>query len=163
MEKDEKAPKKSIKEEFVELKEKHRLPEYIILEEDFEIDRLEEKEGDLQVKDIRKLIAEKTSAYLRFFETLINPASSPSFVFSFLKNQTASEIKEIKDCYKELSRMQIQTIKLDTIFNEQEEVKFINETAENWQHLKKRIFKLVENLEQKFEKNSIEKETSYFG
>lgn len=164
MEKDEKeSSAEKLHNSFAKLKEKYNLPEFKLLEEDFDMDKLEEKEGDIKIKDIRRLIAEKTSAYLRFFEALINPSSSPSFVFSFLKNPTESETKEIKDCYKEFSRIQIQTIKLDTIYNEKEEIKFINETVEKWQTLKKRVFTLVENFEQKFEKNSLEKEKSYFG
>ena len=164
MEKDEKeSPAEKLHSEFMKLKEKHTLPEFKLLDEDFDIDKLEEKDGEIKIKDIRRLVTEKTSAYLRFFEALINPSSSPSFVFSFLKNPTESETKEIKDCYKELSRIQIQTIKLDTIYNEKEEVKFINETVKKWQTLKQIIFTLVENFEQKFEKNSFEKEKSYFG
>ena len=159
----EKDKTKDIKEEITKLKEKYELPDFKTLDEDFDMAKLSEKGEEIHVKDIRRLIAEKTSAYLHFFEALINPTASPSFMMSFLRDRTESETKEIKDCYKELSRIQIQIIKLDTIYDEKEEVKFINETTKKWQTLKKKIFILIEIFEKKFEKNSTEKEKSYFG
>ncbi len=154
---------KSIKEDYKKIEEKFNLPAFEKLVEDFDIEKISEKEEGLLIRDIRRAIAEKISGYLHLFEMLMNPASPPMFVFSFMKNLSEQDKKEIKDIYKELARIQIFTIKLDTIYNENKEGEFIKKTFTNWEGLKKKIYSLVEIFEKEFEKNSETKEKSYFG
>jgi hypothetical protein len=74
------------------------------LSEDFDIEKVLEKEGFL-LRNIRRAISEKIVAYLHFFETLINPSSPPMFVFSFLKNLNEKDKQGIKDCYKKIKQV----------------------------------------------------------
>ena len=53
-------------------------------------------------------------------------------------------------------------MKLDTIYKENAEAKFINETFSMWQKFKPTIYKLIENFESSFENNDISKNKSYF-
>jgi hypothetical protein len=154
---------KTLKEEYKKIEEKFELPSFEKLEEDFDMEKILDKGEGLLVRDVRRVILEKLSSYLHLFETLINPASPPMFVFTFMKNLSEQDKKEIKAIYKELSRLQIETIKLDTIFDEKKEVSFIKRAHSQWQDLKKRVYALVETFEKEFEKNTETKEKSYFG
>jgi len=152
-----------LKREYLAIEKKHSLPSFERIQEDFDIEKLSEKEGGFLIRDVRRIIGEKVGAYLHFFETLINPSSPPLFVFSFLKNLSESDKKEIKEIYKELSRMQIKLIRLDTVYNENEESEFVKRAFNDWQKMKKKIVSLVEIFEKEFEKSTVEKGNSYFG
>ncbi|MBT7101942.1 hypothetical protein HN935_00335 [archaeon] len=146
-----------------ELAQKHSLPEFQKIAEDFDIEKIQDKESMFLVREIRRTINEKIAAYLHLFETLINPSSPPMFVFSIIRNMSETDKETIKKIYKALSRTQIEIMKLDTIYNEKEEAKFINEAFIIWQEFKPTIMKLIENLETNFETDDISKKRSYFG
>jgi hypothetical protein len=150
-------------EEYEVVEKKYGLPSFEKMQEDFDIGKLAEKEGGIFIRGVRRVIAEKIAGYLHFFETLLNPSSPPMFVFSFLKNLKESDKKEIKEIYKELARMQIKLIKMDTMYSEKTEIEFIKKTFSDWQKIKKQIYALVEIFEKEFEKSAVDKERSYFG
>jgi len=54
-------------------------------------------------------------------------------------------------------------MKLDTIYNETAEAKFINDTFDTWQELKPTIHKLIENFKTSLETDDNSKKRSYFG
>ena len=150
-------------EEYEETRKKFDLPSFKEMRENFDLNKIYEIDGNILVRDVRRVIGEKITNHLHLFETLLNPSSPPMFVFNFLKNVSESDRKEIKEIYKELSKMQIKLIKLDTLYDEKNEAEFIKTSFADWQKMKKRIFNLVETFEKEFVKNSVEKEKSYFG
>ncbi len=152
-----------IKQDYEKISQQHKLPKFDSLVEDFDLEKVLEKDNKFLIKDIRRAMGDKFSAYLHLFETLINPSSPPMFVFTFLKNLPEKEKSQIKEAYKELARFQIQSIKLDTIYSEVAEAKFVSDSFEKWQGIKKKVYALVEVFETEFEKSSQEKEKSYFG
>ena len=152
-----------IEQEYNELKQKHNLPEFTALAEDFDIEKTQDKETSFLLREIRRAINEKITAYIHLFENLINPNAPPMFIFSILRNVSTKDKDKIKEIYKILSKTQIEIIKLDTIYNETSEVKFINDIFNTWQELKPEIHKLIENFEANFETNDTSKKRSYFG
>ena len=106
---------------------------------------------------------EKFSNYLRFVETILNPTNAPMFVFSIVKSVGVEEKNKLVEIYKELTKIEIRLIELDTDFFEEKEVEFIKESYEIWQKIKKDVLEVVEvikkNLDNKFEVNG----KSYFG
>ena len=145
-----------------ELAVKHGLPEFEKLAEDFDIEKITDKESSFLVREIRRVINEKILAYINLLENLINPTSPPMFVFSILRNISEKDKTLIKEIYKTLSKTQIETMKLDTIYNEEAEAKFINETFTAWQDIKQVIYKLIEGFESGLEKNEASEKQSYF-
>jgi len=87
------------------------------------------------------------------------------FIFSILRNISTENKNTIKEIYKTLSKTQIETMKLDTIYNENKEAKFINDVFNTWQELKPTIHKLIliENFEANLEIDDTSKKRSYFG
>ena len=146
-----------------EIKEKHNLPEFIRLAEDFDIEKISEKESIFLIREIRRTINEKLSAYLHLFETLINPSASPMFIFSALRGINGDNKEKIKDIYKKLSKLQIEVMKLDTIYSEKSEAEFINKSFEDWQELKKTIFNIIEKFDENIETEDDTKNRGYFG
>lgn len=151
-----------LEEYYNELKQQHNLPDFVALSQDFDIEKIVEKETAFLAREIRRAINEKITAYLHLFETLINPSSPPMFIFKVLKNISTQEKEKIQELYKTLSKTQIKTMKLDTIYSEKEEVNFINETFKIWQEIKPEIHALFVSFEVNFENGKTSKERSYF-
>jgi len=146
-----------------ELKGKHDLPEFKKLAEDFDIEKVADKESIFLVREIRRVINDKLSAYMHLFETLINPSAPPMFIFSVLRGIKEEDKESIREIYKKLSKSQIEVMKLDTIYSEAGEVAFIKDVFADWQDLKKRIYKIIENLDENIEKDDTSRSRGYFG
>ena len=153
----------NFEEIYSELAQKHGLPEFEKIAEDFDIEKIQDKESIFLIREVRRAINEKIAAYIHLFETLINPSAPPMFVFSILRNISQEDKETIKKIYKAISRTQIEVMKLDTVYKEEEEIKFINETFIIWQELKPIIYKLIERFESSFDEDDTSKKRSYFG
>ena len=103
-----------LKQSYDKLAQKHNLPEFRKLSEDFDIEVVGDKEPIFLIREIRRAINKKLSAYLQLFENLINPNSPPIFVFSILKNVSEEDRHSMKNIYEKLSLFQIEVMKLDT-------------------------------------------------
>lgn len=154
-----------ISEEYDKLRLKYKfLPTFLELSEDFDIEKLFEKETEFILREVRRAISEKISAYMHFFETLINPASPPLFIFSVLKGVDKNTKEKTDKLYKRLAKFQIESMKLDTIYSEEKEAKHIREVFDEWQSLKKEIYKIIDTFECKIEDDSTENvKGNYFG
>lgn len=153
----------NLEKTYNEFRQKHNLPEFKKLIQDFDgIEKIQDKEPIFLIREIRRAINEKITAYIQFLETLINPNAPPIFIFSILKNISTDDKNTIKEIYKTLSKSQIEIMKLDTIYNETVEIKFINNIFNEWQDIKPKIYKLIENFEANFETDDTSKKSSYF-
>ena len=152
-----------VKKEYEKLQKEFDWPSFDKFREDFDVEKTAEKESGILVREIRRTMGEKISGYLHLFETLMNPASPPVFVFSFLKSSSEKQRKEIKEYYMELSKIQIKMILLDTVFEKKKEGEFVLNVYNQWQTLKKKIHELIFEFEKEFEKSAEVKEKSYFG
>lgn len=153
-----------IKSEYEALKKKYSLPSFNELAEEFDIEKLAEKEKtSFLLRDTRRVINEKLSAYFHLFETFRNPGTAPMFVILMLKNATETDAKTIEDLYKKMAKLEIESIKLDTIYNENLEAEFIKKISVEWQKIKKQIFDLIERFDSNFDSNSKETRKGYYG
>ena len=152
----------NLEEDYKELRKNYNLPTFEALIQDFDIEKIAEKETLFLAREIRRAVNEKITAYIHLFETLINPSSPPMFVFKILKNMSEQEKKQIQEFYKVLSKTQIETMKLDTVYSEKEEAAFIIKTFKIWQELKPKIHVLFESFESNFENGNTTEERSYF-
>ncbi|MCK5321235.1 hypothetical protein KAJ38_01535 [Candidatus Pacearchaeota archaeon] len=148
---------------YSKLKQKYELPNFNELSENFDIEKTIDKESIFLIREIRRTINEKLSAYTHLFETLLNPTATPMFMFSILRGIDEDNKKKIKEVYKKLSKLQIKAIKLDTIYSEQAEVEFIKNSFNEWQDLKKTIYEIIEKFDKDIEEDNSSKERGYFG
>lgn len=149
--------------EYEKLQEKYNIPSFESLAEDFDVEKIFEKESTFVIREIRRAINEKLSTYLHFLENLINPNSSPMFVYSVIRNLSTDDKSKIKKMYEKLSSYQIEIMKLDTIYNEENEAKFVKETYNVWQELKTEIYDIILQLEKSSKEGMKSKERGYFG
>ncbi|NPE26846.1 hypothetical protein HNV12_02480 [Methanococcoides sp. SA1] len=152
----------TFEEDYTNLAKQYNLPDFERLSQDFDIEKISDKETGYLAREIRRTINEKISAYIHLFETLINPQSPPMFVFKILKNMSKKEKEQIQEFYKILSKTQIEIMKLDTIYSEESEAAFIKHSFQTWQEMKSKINKLFESFETNFENGDTSKERSYF-
>ena len=152
-----------LKKQYKELQTKYSLPDFQKLAEDFDIEKTQEKETSFLLREIRRIINEKLSAYMHLFESLVNPASSSIFVFTLLKSTDEKDKELIKEVYKKFSKIQMRMMKLDTIYNQDQEAEFIKNIFTQWQELKKQINDLLEKLDKNFDLNNSSIKRGYFG
>ena len=152
-----------LKEAYGEKSKKYSLPTFSELAEEFDIERFVEKNTSFVLRDIRRAINEKLSAYLHLFETFMNPSSVPVFMFSMIKNMTEEDKKIIKEMYQQLAKKEMEILRLDTLYNEKNEADFIINASKDWKEMKNKIYKLIEKLEGDFSKDSISGSRGYFG
>jgi hypothetical protein len=153
------------KEEYEKLRVKYKLPEFSKFAEDFDIERVvvEQEVTDFLIRNFRRIVNEKITAYLHFFETLMNPGAAPLFVIYMLKNATEEDKKKIEEIYKKLAKLEIGLIRLDSIYNEKNEAEFINKVYKEWQTLKVDINDLVTRFDDHFDFVNKEVKKGYFG
>jgi len=138
-------------EEYEILEKKYRLPPFDSLAEEFDIEKISEKESSFLLREIRKTVTEKTYSYAHLLESFINPNPHPMFLFSLVKNVTLELKSQITEAYTELSQLQMKAIRLDLFYSEEKEAQFIKESYEIWQTLKRKIDQILQVLDKKEE------------
>jgi len=160
---DEKSKLEKLKEAYAGLREKHGLPSFKELNEDFHIEKISEHDTDLLICEVRKFIGDKLANYMRFVENLLNPVNVPMFIFSIVKLLDSDEKKSLEEMYKELMKIELRFIELDIEFNEEKEVQFIKDSFEMWQGMKHDILRITEKINSKWDEKSNSESKGYFG
>ena len=153
----------NLKKEYKKIQNKHNLPDFKDLNEDFNIEKVAETETENLIREIRRFMGEKFSNYLRFSEAILNPVNVPMFVFSIVKTIKPEDRKKLTEIYKKLSGIEVKLIELEIEFSEKKEAEFIKESFKTWQEIKKDLLEILKTIkdrwDNKFEMNS----KSYFG
>ena len=170
MEKDEKAPKdvpsdegKEFEENYNKLKKKYDLPELKILNQEFDIEKIANKDSSFILREIRRAMSERIVSYLHLFESFMNPSSTPMYIFSVLKKVEPAKKENMKKIYKRLAKLQLLMLKLDTVYDEEAEANAIKIFLETWEKNNKEIYSIFDELEKKFEKDEDAITRSYLG
>lgn len=152
-----------LKKNYEKEKQKYKLPSFQQLNEEFEIERAAERETDMLLRELRKAMTEKAIAFLRFVELLLNPTNAPFFMFSIIKNLTASDKKLIEGIYKQLCEFEIKAIALDMEYSEKAEAEFIKYCYGQWKGMKVEMKELSEAISKAWHMSAEKKERDYFG
>jgi len=152
-----------LKERYKKLQEKYNLPSFEELNQEFYIEKVVEFETEFLTREIRRFIADKIYNYIRFVETILNPANAPMFIFSVIKSMTPEDKKKFNDIYDKLAEIDIELIKLDIESSEKRDAEFINSISISWKEIKKELVDVIGRL--KKGKNGEEKDrgSGYFG
>ena len=152
-----------LKKEYGKLQKKYGLPTFEELNNDFQIEKASENETDFVLREIRKLIAERLFNYLRFIESLLNPVNVPMFVYSIIKTFNVQEKDKLTEIYKKLAKKEVELIELDIVSTEEKEVKFIKESYNLWQEIKKDVLNVIDAIKKNWDTKVEVDKKDYFG
>jgi hypothetical protein len=152
-----------LKKDYEALKEKHNLPEFSRLSEDFGAERAAELETDYPLREIAKFMADKMINYLRFVEAMLNPQNVPMYVFSMIKAMKEEDKKKLSDMYKTLAKMEVKFMETDIESSEKKQAEFIKEGFEMWQAVKKELLGIVGGINKNWDVRHEEGRRDYFG
>lgn len=152
-----------LKKDYKKIQEKHKLPSFEELNEDFGIEKAADEETDILIREIRKHISEKAFNYLRFVETLLNPANAPMSIFTITKALGNEEKNKLGEIYKKLLKSEVKMIGVEIEFSEKKEAEFIKEIYEIWQEIKRDFLEVIKVVEKNWEKSAEGKSRKYFG
>jgi hypothetical protein len=142
---------------------KYSLPSFDSLNGDFQIEKITLFETELLLKEIRVCITNKFFSYLRFLESLINPANASMFVFAMAKTIADQDKEKLIKLYKQLSRLEVDFIELDLAYIEQKEAEAINKYYLLWQEMKKELFSIVEIIKKNWDNKVEDNGKGYYG
>lgn len=134
-----------LKKEYVVFEKKYQLPKFSELNIEFEIEKLQENETDLLLREIRRTISDKTVAFMKFFEIFLNPQAAPLFMLSAIKSLNAADKIKIEKIYNKIVAIEIHAITLDVEYDERKEAEFIKNTYKNWKEMKEDL-KIIEEI-----------------
>ena len=137
-----------LKKDYENLRLKYKLPSFNELNAEFEIEKLQDRETDFLLRQVRRAMIEKTAVVLRFLEVLVNPteAQTQIYIFSVLKSISPEMKKSIEKTYKELTIIELGALSLDIDYDEKNEIKFIKDMAGKWPSIKKELKELTLKL-----------------
>ena len=154
---------KNLKKEYENLKEKYGLPSFDELNKNFEIEKLQDRERNYLLRDIRRTLVEKDISYFKFLEMFLNPGSGPMFFMALTNNLNAEEKNKIEDIYFKLGKFELDSVSLDNDSTEKEEAEFIKSFFEEWKNLKSDFGELMESIEEVWEREVEKGDKGYLG
>ena len=153
----------NLKKDYKIIQKKYHLPEFEKLNKDFNIEKSAETETDYLIREVRRLIAEKFSNYLRFVETLLNPINAPMSIFSIVKTLGTEEKNKLTEIYKKLLKNEIEHLELEISFSEEKEAKFINESYKMWLEIQKDFIEVIKAIKKNWDNKLEGNKKGYFG
>jgi len=150
------------KEKYSLLKKKYSLPDYDILNQEFDIEEINE-ESELILQKVRLKIHEKIEVYANIIEAMLQPESSlgdmyeAHYINDSEKNSAYSVFKTLKQILRYSNLVSLNN-------KDEENAKFIKESFEDWNSAKGDIQVHIKRLINVWKKETdIKDDLSYFG
>jgi len=156
-----------VKKEYEKVRQKYSLPSFEEMNNEFEIERLLERDTELFIRRLRRAVFEKISHMLRFLELMINPQSAPMFIHGIIDSISNDTKKIVEKIYAEGCKIEMRSFALEMISNEKDEIEFIKDIIKKWVDMKKNVEKLNQEIDRawikKEEKEEKKRESSFTG
>lgn len=152
-----------LKKEYEKLRSKYNLPGFEEMNNNFEIEKLQERETETLIREVRRMMVEKSIAYLKFVEMFMNPSQAPMFFFALVKGLDNDERKILDELYIGLGKFEISSLALDNDYDAGKESEFIKKFYNAWGDIREKFGKVIKALEESWEKKSERKEKGYLG
>ena len=150
-----------IKKKYNELKEKYSLPDFEVLNKNFEISAIEHE--DFLLRQIRKKIADKINAMCEFLEDLLSPDTTMANLYEY-KAFDDDERKKIFDLYKKFKVLEKLSLELSLNHDEEKDAEFINDFFSSWDKIRNEMATFVKKVKSFWENESTkEYKAGYFG
>lgn len=113
-----------LKQKYEVFRKKYKTPEFLELNELFDIEEVD-VDTDFLLRKIRRLIAERIAGYLRFVEVILNPSNAPMFFFKLVKKLDLEDRRILGEIYEKLGSVEVDVVGLDLKYDEKKEAEFI--------------------------------------
>jgi len=137
-------PNKEIEKQYIELRKKHKIPEFKEVDFEFEISDLEET--NFLLRAIIRRIAEKLDFYSVMLEEILQPDASNLYAMHETRYFDENEKNQMYDLYRRLMDFNRRSIEVSLTHNENEEAEFISSFLSEWKNLKMQLLKLVKKM-----------------
>ncbi|MBI2659074.1 hypothetical protein HYX05_03180 [Candidatus Woesearchaeota archaeon] len=156
-------PNKDIEKQYIELKKKHRLPEFREIDFEFELSDLEET--SFLLRAIIRRMEEKLDFYSTMLEEILQPDTSNLYAMHETRFFDEDEKKRMYELYTKLMNFNRQSIEVSLEHNENNEVDFINNLFQEWKTLKQELLAFVRKTRAswKREEADIKEDLGYMG
>jgi len=154
--------KMGVKERYLELSKKYRLPSFDEIDNEFEISTIE-KEHFL-LREIRRKITEKIEVYAKILEEILHP--DPPTVSNMYESGVFDEKSrdEIFVLFKKLMYLNRLSVEASIDENEQKSSDYINAVFKNWKDIKKEFLRHIKNAKESWLRDiDIKEKLGYLG
>ncbi|MBI3334738.1 hypothetical protein HYZ97_04585 [Candidatus Pacearchaeota archaeon] len=150
-----------VQEAYQLLAGKYKLPDYVSVNQDFELDKIE-RGSVCFARVIRKTMMDKVVNSLGFFDMLLNPINAPRLYHPFLKVMTSEDKQTIEKLYSIFGELSLICMGIELTYSEKAEAETIRRIYQDWNEAKSLFQKLLERVHSPGAGAS-KKERSYFG
>ena len=156
-------PNKEIEKQYIELRKKHKLPEFKEIDFEFELSDLEET--SFLLRAVIRRMEEKLDFYSTMLEEILQPDTSNLYAMHETKFFDDNEKKHMYELYIKLMNFNRQSIEISLEHNEKSEADFINNLFEEWKFLKQELLIFVRKMRNswKAEEADIKEDLGYLG
>ena len=152
---------KDIHEEYEKLKIKYKLPEFALIDDEFDIANIEEYSNMLRC--IRERIAEKIEKACQMLEGILQPDTNISDLYES-RVFSEEDKKSIFELYSHLMSMKRGADALYILNIDNQDADFIRETLESWKKIKQDIVNALKKLQDSWSKEvEVADRLAYFG
>jgi hypothetical protein len=151
---------KEFKSKYGKLEKKYKLPTFMELNENFEIEKIE-RESDILLRAVRKVLMEKIMNSLGFIEMLLNPMSAPRMYLPYVKTMSIADKEKIDRTYGALADLVVLSLKQELDYDEKGEAELILSIYGVWKKIKPDFGEVMDGISKPVE--VLKKEKSYFG
>ncbi len=151
---------KDLKEEYRKFEKKYGLPEFEKINHDFDIEKID-KESEIFLKHIRKVMMEKVVNVLGFLEMLLNPMNAPRMYMVYVNSVSDEDRKKISEIYNKLSELVLISLESEIEYREKNESEVINKIFSVWNSVRNDLKGILDDM--KKPSVNVRKEKNYFG
>ena len=153
----------SVKEEYVKLAKKYKLPSFEELEKNFQISEIEDSKSRNLLISIRKKMCEKLNYFMEILKNIVQP-DSDSVVLYEASAFSRDEKAQIFNLFKKFMLIKRESLGLDIESCDEEEAKFISKLYNEWNADKKFLLNVVKRMKEAWLKNgSSNEQLGYLG
>lgn len=145
-----------VKEAYLSLKKRYKLPDYDKLNFEFEISAIENI--DFLLREIKTKIIEKFECYRKILEGILQPDTNSLSSIHECKSFDDNEKKDIIRVYQQIMCLYREADEVLLKGDEKELAKFITKAYENWCKLKPKLIEFINKLKLSWKQESTTEE-----
>ena len=151
-----------MKEKYKKLQRKYKLPNYGLLNSQFELDYIED--GYFLLRSIRRRVHEKVVFFARLFERVLFPNQNFLIEMHETKFFTDKEKDELFKTYEDLLSLDRKALSLNISSTDNKEAEYIRSVFKKWPSFTKKSQSIIDKLDKSWKQKGPDlTSTHYFG